>query len=184
VVSKVAKSQSGRFGCQNIFKKFSAGLQIPVDNATPCIRLQSGEVKMFQVPKKRPDKQEKQMDDWMRLILINWVLISFVMFYSILIGLICGSLVAVVADGVLGMVGIRGKIFDVFPFSPAATALIAGIIAFLFLATFRTIRYNCQTGGYTLPLTPRILRLLARRAGVCIGFLLISALALRLLGAS
>lgn len=163
-------------------KNNSTELQIPVDNAKPCIRLQAGEVKMFHVPKKRPDKQDKQMDDWMRLILINWVLISFVMFYSILIGIITGSLLAVVADGVLGLVGIRGNIFDVFPFTPAATALIAGIIAFLFLATFRSIRYNCQTDGYTLPLTPRFIRLLARRAGVGIGFLVISALALRLLG--
>jgi hypothetical protein len=133
---------------------------------------------MFHDPKKGPGKQ---MDDWMRLILINWVLVSFVMFYSILIGLISGSLVAVVADGVLGLAGINGKIFDVFPFTPAATALIAGIIAFLFLATFRSIRYNCQTEGYTLPLTPQTIRLLARRTGLGIGLLAISALALRLL---
>ncbi|MFP4389503.1 MAG: hypothetical protein ACLFPR_11230 [Desulfococcaceae bacterium] len=133
---------------------------------------------MFHDPKKRPGKQ---MDDWMRLILINWVLVSFVMFYSILIGMVCGSLVAVVADGVLGLVGIRGKIFDVFPFTPAATALVAGIIAFLFLATFRSIRHNCETDGYTLSLAPEILRSLARRAAVGVGFLAISAIALRLL---
>ncbi len=163
---------------RNLPEKNSTELQIPVDNAKPCIRLLPGEAKMFHDPKKRPNKQ---MDDWMRLILINWVLISFVMFYSILIGMITGSLLVVVADGVLGLVGIRGNIFDVFPFTPAATALIAGIIAFLFLAAFRTIRYNCETGGYTLPLTPEILRLLARRAAVGVGFLAISAIALRLL---
>lgn len=127
---------------------------------------------MFQPPKKK-------MDDWMRIILLNWVMISMVMFYSILVGLIAGALFVAAAQGVLDFLGAGAGLLRVFPFSPAATAIVAATIAVIFLATFRALRFNCETGGYMLAVPRNIGRVLLRRAGAGIGVLAVSALAVR-----
>jgi hypothetical protein len=119
------------------------------------------------------------MDDWIRLILLNWVLISFVMFYSILIGLVTGTLLVTVIEGLLRVAGVASPALGVFPFTPAATALVAALIATLFLATFRSLRFNCETGGYISVFSTKSLRRLLRRTGIGVGLLMVSALVLR-----
>lgn len=132
---------------------------------------------MFQPPNKR-------MDDWIRLILLNWVLISFVMFYSILIGLVTGTLLVTVMDGLLQIAGVETPVFAVFPFTPAATGLITALIATLFLATFRSLRFNCETGGYISVFSARSLRRLLRKTGIGVGLLVVCAILMRLVVSS
>jgi predicted lysophospholipase L1 biosynthesis ABC-type transport system permease subunit len=131
---------------------------------------------MGQPPKKRP---EKRMDDWMRLILLNWAMISVVMFYSIIVGLIVGTLLVFAARSLLGSLGLDAGLFRVFPFSPAATAMVAATIALVFLASFRSLRFDCRTDGYRLAVTRPTVRALVRGAGIGLGIPIASALLAR-----
>lgn len=94
---------------------------------------------------------QNRLEDWMRLILLNWVLISFIMFYSILMGLAGGCLVILFSAAVIEWVGLPTHFLRLYP-SPGQTAILVmgGLIAALFIHLFKHLHYNCASGNYTL----------------------------------
>lgn len=114
-----------------------------------------------------------RLEDWMRLILLNWVLISFIMFYSILMGLVVGCLIVLFATAAIGWVGLPVQFLRLYP-SPGPTAILVmgGLIATFFLHLFRHLHYNCDSGNYTLAVS-RILNLKAFTGFAIIVLLLI-----------
>ncbi|AOY58532.1 MULTISPECIES: hypothetical protein [Desulfococcus] len=97
---------------------------------------------------------EKRLEDWIRLILLNWVLISIMMFYSIFMGIGIGYLVIRFSRLVVDWTGLPAHLLDLFPTSgPTVNLMIGGLIAAVFLHLFRHLRYNCETESYTLKLS-------------------------------
>ena len=94
---------------------------------------------------------EKRLEDWMRLILLNWVLISFIMFYSILMGLAGGCIVVLFSAAVIDHFGLPTRFLHLYPSpAPASILVMGGLIASFFLHLFKHLHYNCTTGSYTL----------------------------------
>ena len=98
-----------------------------------------------------PPDPPHRMEDWMRLILLNWVLISFVMFYSILAGALGGALAVLACGTALEWAGVSIHHMRLYP-SPGsgAAVVIGGLIASLFIHLFSHLRYHCASGSYTL----------------------------------
>ena len=94
---------------------------------------------------------QKRLEDWMRLILLNWVLISLAMFYSIIMGIAGGCLVILAGASVTGWAGLSTRFLRLYP-SPAPTPIlvIGGLIAALFIHLFKNLHYDCASGNYSL----------------------------------
>jgi amino acid transporter len=125
---------------------------------------------------------QHRLEDWMRLILQSWVLISMVMFYSILMGIALGSLVLGFSAAAIQWIGLPAHFLRLFPSpGPAGVLVIGGLIAAFFLHLFRNLRYNCESGGYTLA-TARVvnLRTAAGFAGLALLLVLIGAVIARI----
>lgn len=94
---------------------------------------------------------EKRLEDWIRLILLNWVLISFIMFYSILMGLAGGCIVVLFSAAVIEQFGLSTRFLHLYPSpAPASILVMGGLITSFFLHLFKHLHYNCTTGSYTL----------------------------------
>ncbi|WP_373501296.1 hypothetical protein [Desulfococcus sp.] len=120
---------------------------------------------------------QHRIEDWMRLILLNWVLISMVMFYSILLGTALGCLAVGLSAAVIEWMGLPARFLLLYPSpAPAAVLVIGGLIAAFFIHFFRNLRYNCDSGSYTLPLARVVnLRIAAGFAGLALLLVLIGA---------
>ncbi len=119
---------------------------------------------------------KKRPEDWARLILLNWVLIGMVMFYSILVGGVIGGV------WVMGLgLGLDG--FRLFPVpSPAAQVMLTGSIALVFLLTFRALQYNCAAGNYGIIRSQTARRQLIRLGCKAFCALILLAVTVGLLG--
>ncbi|MFW5636122.1 MAG: hypothetical protein ACOC3A_05645 [Thermodesulfobacteriota bacterium] len=92
-----------------------------------------------------------RIDDWMELILLNWSMIALVMFYSIVLGIVGGSLLIITIGFVLEGLHIPSGFLALYPtLAPASRILISVLIAAIFIFTFRSTRYDCLTGQYFL----------------------------------
>lgn len=122
---------------------------------------------------------EKKLEDWMRLILLNWVVVSMTVFYAILLGTVTALATAGAIRFALGLAGVPAPNLSVFPAPAAALMTVTGgWIMFLVVAAFRTIRYRCQDGSYFW----RISRVWGKRAGQCWVGLVVALLAVGLAG--
>ena len=116
---------------------------------------------------------EKRLEDWMRLILLNWVLISFIMFYSILMGLSGGCMVVLFSTAVIEHFGLPTRFLHLYPSpAPASILVMGGLIAAFFLHLFKHLHYNCATGSYTLAVA-RVVNLKAAGGFAVIALLLV-----------
>lgn len=118
-----------------------------------------------------------RLEDWMRLILLNWVMISMAMFYSILFGAALGCLAALLGAAVVEGLGHDARFLRLFPsMGPGALLVIGGLIPGVFLCLLRQLRYHCGSGGYALALTRAgTLRAAAGLAGLALLLVLIAA---------
>ena len=107
---------------------------------------------------------EKRLEDWIRLILLNWVLISMIMFYSILIGIGIGYLVIGFSRLVINCLDLPAHLLDLVPTSgPTTILVVGGMIAAVFLHLFSHLHYDCQSESYALALS----RLVTLRVAAC-----------------
>ncbi|GBC60348.1 hypothetical protein DENIS_1299 [Desulfonema ishimotonii] len=128
------------------------------------------------------DPVNKKMDDWIRLILLNWVMISFVMTYSIIFGTTGGVLLIVILKCLLTLPDGPDHFLTLYPLISLPSKLIIGtLIAAIFLYSFRTLRYNCQTGHYFVPASGKFIR---KICGRMIGGLLVLSFLALILGLS
>ena len=82
---------------------------------------------------------ENRLEDWMRLILLNWVMISFIMFYSILMGLAGGCIVVLFSTAVIEQFGLPTRFLHLYPSpAPASILVIGGLIAAFFSPSVQT----------------------------------------------
>ncbi len=92
-----------------------------------------------------------RFEHWMELILLNWALISLVMFYSIVLGIVGGSLLILMIGFVLEGLHISSGFLALYPMlTPASRILISVLIAAIFIFTFHSTRYDFLTGHYFL----------------------------------
>jgi len=92
-----------------------------------------------------------RFDHWMELILLNWAMIALVMFYSIVLGVMGGSLLILIISFVLEGLHIPSGFLALYPtLAPTSRILISALIAAIFIFTFRSTRYDCLTGHYFL----------------------------------
>lgn len=100
-----------------------------------------------------------RFDDWMELILLNWAMISLVMFYSIVLGIVGGSLLVLTAGFLLEGLRIPNQFLALYPaLTPVSRILISILIASIFIITFRSTRYDCRTGHYFLKIPLFVLK--------------------------
>lgn len=120
---------------------------------------------------------QHRLEDWMRLILLNWVMIAMIMFYSILAGAALGGLSAVLGATVIEWMGHDARSLRFFPsMGPGALLVIGGLIPGIFLCLLQQLRYHCGRGGYTLTLTrASLLRSAVGLAGLALILVLIAA---------
>lgn len=105
---------------------------------------------------------ERQMTDWMRLILVNWVIVAFTMTYSILAGGAVSLAAIWLVSRTARVLGGWETGFTVIPPSTGTLLVLCGAISALFLITLGKLRYDCAGEGYRLRLTrPVLLRALA-----------------------
>lgn len=105
---------------------------------------------------------EKKLEDWMRLILINWIVISMTVFYAVIAGTLTALATAWAARRVLAFANVSAQGLALFPAPGTALwAVIACWIAVLAVTAFRTIRYRCHDGSYFW----QISRIWIKRAG-------------------
>jgi hypothetical protein len=98
-----------------------------------------------------PRNPHHRLEDWMRLILLHWILISMIMFYSIVMGTAGGCAVVLLTAAFVEGMGLSPHFFHLYPTpGTAAVVVIGGLIATLFLHLFKHLRYNCASGTYTL----------------------------------
>lgn len=122
---------------------------------------------------------QHRLEDWMRLILLNWVMIAMIMFYSILVGAALGGLAAALGAAVVEWLGHDARPLRLFPsIGPGALLVIGGLIPGVFLCLLQQLRYHCGRGGYTLALTrASLVRAAAGLAGLALLLVLIGAAA-------
>jgi hypothetical protein len=123
------------------------------------------------------DFSKSRLEDWVRLILVNWVYIYFVIFYAIVVGGLSGLLMVYSAGQVWG----AGALF---PLGSLARGTVAAVIAGVFIGGIRIIRYDPRTGEYGVASPGRSLFRLVRLGGAQLGGLAILALAAGWIGGS
>jgi hypothetical protein len=115
-----------------------------------------------------PRKPHHRLEDWMRLILLHWILISMIMFYSIIMGIAGGCVVVLLTAVVVEAMGFSAHFFRLYPApGTAAAVVIGGLIATFFLHLFKHLHYNCTSGTYTLAVS----RAANQRAFACLALI-------------
>ncbi len=130
-----------------------------------------------ETPPPRKNQAPDRFMHWIQLILINWVLLFFIGFFSLTLGMLLIGLLIMELNLILGVYGIRYPGLKMTPPLGWLSQLILWVsCAALFLYCFKKIKYDCRAGHYRIPEHKTLFINIARVSGAAALLILIAAL--------